>query len=131
VAAVATPAGFALLARADAGRLAGRILAQEAWTSLALAVLLLAMERGRARLAAEAGQGSVLNAEMLLLLGIVFCTVAGYFALQPLMLAARVGQGPLSFGQLHLASTVFYGVKALLVLVLAWRASFTQPAPSS
>ena len=128
---MATPAGFALLARADAGRLAGRILAQEAWASLALAVLLLAMERGRARLAAEAGSGSVMSTEMLLLLGTVFCTVAGYFALQPLMPAARAGQGPLSFGQLHLASTVFYGVKALLVLVLAWRASITPPAPSS
>ena len=29
----------------------------------------------------------------------------------------------LSFGQLHLVSTVFYGLKTVLVLVLAWRAA--------
>jgi hypothetical protein len=49
--------------------------------------------------------------------------VAGYFALLPMMAAARAGQGPLSFGQLHAVSAVFYGVKVLLVLALAWRAA--------
>ena len=38
---------------------------------------------------------------MLLALGTVFCTVAGYYALAPLMAAARAGQGSLSFAQLH------------------------------
>jgi len=60
---------------------------------------------------------------MMLALGALFCTVAGYFALQPMMAAARAGQGPLSFGQLHAVSAVFYGLKLLLVLVLAWRAA--------
>ncbi|MBN8508295.1 MAG: DUF4149 domain-containing protein, partial [Burkholderiales bacterium] len=40
VAGIATPAAFALLPRADAGRIAARVLAQEAWLSLALAALL-------------------------------------------------------------------------------------------
>ena len=134
IAAIAAPAAFAMLDRPDAGRVVARMFVQEAWLSLALAVLLLAMERARARAASDAGQGSVLSTEMLLVLGTVFCTVAGYFALQQLMPAARAGQGPLSFGQLHLISAVFYGAKLLLVGVLAWRAAAPgaiSPAPSS
>ena len=49
--------------------------------------------------------------------------MAGYFALQPMMAAARAGQGPLSFGQLHALSAVFYAVKVVLVAALAWRAA--------
>jgi hypothetical protein len=59
---------------------------------------------------------------MLLVLGTVFCTVAGYFAIQPLMPAARAGQGTFSFGQLHAISSVLFGLKILLLGVLAWRA---------
>lgn len=134
VALIATPSAFATLVAADAGRVASRILAQEAWLSLLLALGLLAIERRRAQAAAEAGRGSVLSREMLLLLGCVFCTVAGYFATQPLMLAARAGGGALSFGQLHLVSTAFFAIKVLLVLALAWLATtpgFTPPATSS
>ena len=65
----------------------------------------------------------VLSAETLLLLGTLFCTVAGYFAVQPLMAAARAGQGGLSFGLLHAVSGGFYALKTLLVIALAWRAS--------
>ena len=121
VALMATPALFAMLELAVAGRVAARILAQEAWLSLVLAVALLAAERRRARDAAAVGAGSVLSTDMLLLLGTIACTVAGYFGVQPLMSAARAGQGSFSFGQLHLASTLCYAVKTLLVLALAWR----------
>jgi hypothetical protein len=130
VAALATPAAFALLAQADAGRVAARMLAQEAYTSLALGVLLLVLERLRARRAVAAGTGSQFTLPMVLALGTLFCTVAGYFALQPLMEAARAGQGPLSFGQLHALSAAFFAVKLVLVLALAWRATF-RPASSS
>ncbi len=58
-----------------------------------------------------------------MLWGTVGCTLLGYFAVQALMPAARAGQGVLSFGQLHLISTAFYGLKTLLVLGLAWRAA--------
>ena len=126
IAGIATPAPFALLERADAGKVAGRILAQEAWLSLLLALLLLVVERARARQAAEAGQGSVLSTEMLLLLGTLFCTVAGYFGIQTMLPAARAGQGALTFGQLHLVSTLFFGLKIVLLAVLAWRS--VQPA---
>jgi hypothetical protein len=123
VALLATPAPFALLTQAEAGRVAGRMLAQEAYTSLALGIVLLVLERWVARRDAAAGQGSQFTAGMVLALGAVFCTVAGYFALLPMMAAARAGQGPLSFGQLHMISAAFYGAKVLLVAALAWRAA--------
>lgn len=122
VALLATPAGFALLARSDAARVAVRMLAQEATTSVALGVALLLLERVAARRALDTG-GSQFSAGMMLALGALLCTVAGYFALQPMMVAARAGQGPLSFGQLHALSVSFYGLKCGLVLALAWRAA--------
>jgi hypothetical protein len=118
---IGAPAGFAVLAVHDAGRLVGRMFAQEAHVSLVLSIALFLVERSRTRRAAEAGEGSVLNANMLLALGALFCTVAGFFALQPMMAAARAGQGAWSFGALHAASAAFYALKALLVLALAWR----------
>jgi len=121
IAGIATPAPFATLERADAGRVVAHIFLREAWLSLALAVLLLAIERARARRAAEMGRGSQFSTEMVLLLGVLFCTVAGYFGLQPLMAAARAGQGGWSFGQLHAASLALFGLKGVLLLVLAWR----------
>ncbi len=127
VALLATPAAFALLARADAARVAGRMLAQEAYTSLALGVLVLVLERVAAQRAVRAGQGGQFTPGMVLALGTVFCTVLGYFALQPMMDAARAGQGALSFGQLHGVSALFYLVKLALVGALTWRAA--KPAP--
>ncbi len=123
VALLATPAAFAMLDRADAGRVVGRMLAQEAYTALALGVLLLVLERLAARRAAVQCAGSQFSTGMALALGALFCTVAGYFAVQPMMVAARAGQGALSFGQLHAVSAGFFVVKGLLVLALAWRGS--------
>ncbi len=123
VALIAAPASFAVLAVVDAGRVNGRIFMHEAWTSVALALLLWLLERGRARRAAQAGKGSVFSTEMLLLGGTLLCTFGGYFALQPLLPAARAGQTLLSFGQLHLVSVSLFGLKLLLVASLAWRAS--------
>ena len=121
IGAMAAPAAFAVLVPADAGRLVGRLLAQEAYLSLALVVLLFVIERGRSRHADATGLGSVLSTNILLLLGTLFCTVAGYFAVQPMMAAARAGQGPWSFGALHAVSGFFFVLKGLLVLALAWR----------
>ena len=121
VAVLATPAPFAVLAQADAARVVGRVLAQEAYTALVAGALVLLMERLAARRTASGGAGSQFSTGMALALGTLFCTVAGYFALQPMMAAARAGQGALSFGQLHALSAVFFVVKGLLVLALAWR----------
>ncbi|MFT3816316.1 MAG: DUF4149 domain-containing protein [Rubrivivax sp.] len=132
LAAIATPAPFAEVAREVAGRINGRMLAQEAWFSIAAALLLWALERGRAQRAAAAGQGSVFSTEMVLLLATLICTLLGFFAVQPLLPAARAGQGAFSFGQLHAASVGCYAVKLLLVATLAWRAAAApKPAPAA
>ena len=127
IGAMAAPAAFAVLDSADAGRFIGRVLGQEAYLSLALAVLLFLIERARTRRVAHAGAGSVFSANLMLLLGTLFCTVAGYFAVQPMMPAARAGQGPWSFGALHAVSAGLFLLKGLLVLALAWRMRCTAP----
>lgn len=119
--AVAAPSLFALLERPDAGRVAGRLFAVEAQLSLVLCVALGLLERRRAAQRAEAGTGSRVSAELLLVLGALFCTVLGHFALQPMMEAARAGQGAWSFGALHALSSGLFLLKGLLVATLAWR----------
>lgn len=130
LAALATPSAFALYAPADAGRFAGRVLMQEAYLSLVLATVLLVLERRAARMASTSGH-SHFSVGMALTAVALFCTVAGHFALQPMLDSARAGQGPFSFGQLHAASVAFYGIKTLAVLVLAWRAAGATRRPSS
>lgn len=121
VAAIATPAPFATLARADAARVAARILEQEAWLSLVVGIVLLLAARRRAAAVAAAGRGSLFSGEMLIVLGTIACTVAGYFGVLPLLGAARSGQGALSFAQLHTFSVICYLVKCVLVLTIVWR----------
>ncbi len=86
-----------------------------------MALVLFLIERKRSRDAATAGSGSVLSLDLVLILGALFCTVAGYFAVQPMMVAARAGQGAWSFGALHAVSGGLFVLKGLLVLTLAWR----------
>ncbi len=123
VALIATPAAFALLDRAEAGRVAARVLAHEAYASLAFGSLLLALERLHAKRAADAGTGSQFNAGMGFAAAALFCTVAGYFGVLPLMDQARAGHGALGFGALHGISAAFFAVKAIAVAGLAWRAA--------
>ena len=115
VAFVAAPSAFAVLERSQAGLVVARLFALEANLSMAAALLLILIERRLSRAA--------LTAKLLLPAGALFCTVAGYFALQPMMAVAKMGQGNLSFLTLHAISFGFYGLKTLLVLALAWRAS--------
>ncbi len=123
IGALAAPSAFATLAPADAGRLNARLFMQEAYLSLGVAIVLFAIERQRTRQVAAVGAGSVFNANLVLLLGTLFCTVAGYFAVQPMMAAARAGQGTVSFMTLHAVSGGLFALKGLLVLALAWRLS--------
>ncbi len=126
IGALAAPAAFAMLARPDAGRFVSRMFEQEAYLSLALAVVLLIIERGRRTdQPGDAGQPSLFSVNLMLLLGTLFCTVAGHFAVLPMMDAARAGQGSLSFGALHGISAGFFVLKGLLVLALAWRLTAT------
>lgn len=121
VAAIATPAPFALLRAADAGRVVARMLAQEAWVSVVVAVVLLGLVRGASPV------------DRRLLWGTLGATGLGYFVIQALLPAARSGDSAFSFAQLHVFSTLCYGVKVVLVLALAWRlgAERLRPGPSS
>jgi hypothetical protein len=123
IAAIAAPTAFAVLDRAQAGQVARRLFEIEGQASVVFAVAVFLLERAAARRGASRGQGSLFTANMLLALGALFCTIAGYHALQPLLEAARAGQGPLSFGALHMISSGFYALKLAFVLVLAWRAT--------
>jgi hypothetical protein len=122
VALIAAPSAFAALPAVDAGRVVARIFAIEAHASLVFGASLVLLQR-------RAG-ASFHSADLLLVLGALFCTICGYFALQPMIAAARAGRGALSFGQLHAVSLGFYAVKSVLVMALAWRAT-PSPRPSS
>lgn len=121
IAFVATPSAFAVLERAQAGAFVARVFAIEAQVSLALGLVLMMIERRPTRDANEAGQ-TVPQFSMRLLLPVIalFCTIAGYYGLQPLMAEARTGTGVASFAALHGLSLAFFGVKGLAVLGLAW-----------
>ena len=124
IALIATPAASNSLDKASFGAVARAIFAREAPTSLVLGVLILVIER-RDALARHMATGvTQFSTEMLLAAGALFCTVAGYYGLLPAMEQARLG-GPtqLSFLQLHALSLAFFGLKGLLVLALAWRAT--------
>jgi hypothetical protein len=124
IAFVATPAAFRVLDVGAAGRVARTIFEWEAGASLGFGLLILVIER-RAGLARHLATGaSQFTAGMMLALGALFCTVAGYYGLLPMMEVARSGgQASLTFGQLHAISMAFFSAKGLLVLALAWRAT--------
>ncbi len=121
IAGMAAPAAFAVATPDVAGRFVGRLFAQEAYVGLGVAIVLVLLLRQHARRLAASVATPLFSLNLILVLGTVFCTVAGYFAIQPLMAEARAGQGSLSFGTLHGLSAGFFGVKGLLVLALAWR----------
>jgi hypothetical protein len=124
VALAAAPTAFAVLERAQAGQFVGRLFGIEAPVSLAAALILMMLARRLSRDAAEAGvAGAVFSAEFVLPAVALFCTIAGYYGLQPLMADARAGVGVASFAALHGASLAFFALKGLAVLALAWRLS--------
>ena len=136
VAALATPAPFSALDRSEAGRVVALVLAGEAYSALALGVLIVLMERLAGRRAAGRSAASQFSGNLVLALAALFCTVVGYFALQPMMAAARAGQGAWGFGTLHAASMAFFGLKIVCVAALAWRCTrqavaAVSPSPSS
>jgi hypothetical protein len=124
IALIATPAANGTLDKASFGAVARAIFAREAPASLVFGVLILVIERRDALVRHLATGVSQFSLEMALALGALFCTVAGYYGLEPMMEQARAGAAvPLTFLQLHAISLAFFGVKGLLVLALAWRAT--------
>jgi len=132
IALVATPAASGALDRATFGAVARAVFAREAPASLVFGVLILMLERRAAFDRHQATGVSQFSAEMVLALGALFCTVAGYYGLEPMMEQARSGTvTTLTFMQLHAVSLAFFGVKGLLALALAWRATRGDVRPSS
>jgi hypothetical protein len=128
IALIATPAASGALDRATFGAVARAVFAREAPASLVFGVLILMLERRAALDRHQAAGTSQFSVEMVLALGALFCTVAGYYGLEPLMERARSGAATaLTFMQWHAVSLAFFGAKGLLALALAWRA--TRPAP--
>ena len=120
---LATTAASGVLDKPGFGTLARALFAREAPLSLALGMVLLMAERRAALIRHETAGATQFSAEMLLAVGALFCTVCGYYALEPLMEQARVGASALTFLQWHAISLAFFGVKGLLVLALAWQAA--------
>ena len=122
IAGVVMPGAFAVLERAQAILLAKHVFKLEAQISLGLALLLMMFERRAAR-----DGGPAISAEILLPAAAMFCTVVGYYVLQPMMedalLGASAGSSGMSAMALHGMSMGFYALKTLLVLALAWRVS--------
>ena len=131
---VAAPVLFAVLPRADAGRVAARLFAIDAALGLAVGALLLVLTLHDARRNGEVG-GSRFSTEMLLVLAALFCIVAGHYAPQPMLASAAPGEGP-SFAVLHGVASAFFVARFVAVAVLAWRlagraASVSSAAPTS
>jgi Domain of unknown function (DUF4149) len=120
---ISAPALFSVLDRPLAGQGAGAIFALEAKVSLAMAIMLFIIERRRVRDQAEAMGGTAgTTAQLLLVLGALFLTVFGQFAIHPMIQAAKAGEPtPLSFGALHAISASMFWLKGLVVVALAWR----------
>lgn len=120
---VVAPSLFAVLPSLVAGQGAGQIFSVEAKISLALSIVLFLFERRRVRIAHENGENShAMSFELLLVLGVLFLTVFGEFAIHPVIEAAKAGQPTrLSFGALHGISSALYATKTVMLLTLSWR----------
>jgi hypothetical protein len=117
---LAAPSAFQVLDRSGAAAMVARLFALEAPLSLVLALVTVVLERWRFRLEAKHVRP---NRPIILALIALFCTVLGYYALQPMMAQARAGEGAWSFGQLHALSLALYAFKAIAVAALAWSAT--------
>jgi hypothetical protein len=130
---LAAPSLFTVLDRQLAGVAAGRIFTLEAKVSLGVAVLLFAIERRRVRDLVESGvTTTVMTSNLLLILGALFLTIFGEFALHPMIEAAKAGQSTaLSFGALHGISASLFWLRAVVVGSLAWRLTANQAQPKA
>lgn len=123
------PTLFATLSdRVLAGSIAGSLFRIEAWLSVACAVVLLVLVRMSG---ADTNPGQR-RLRFYLVLGMLACTLIGYFGVQPFMAALRETAGAggvmnsdarMQFGILHGISSMFYLVQSLLgvALVLKFR----------
>lgn len=117
---LAAPALFAVLERAQAGAVAGRIFTMEASLSMVLGVALLLMHwLNKQQLPFASRQA---RSHVGLIMWALLMTLLGHFLLHPFIQAAKAGQATwLSFAQMHALASGMFAIKALAVMVLAWR----------
>jgi hypothetical protein len=123
---IVAPTLFATLAdRALAGSIAGKLFRIEAWLSLACAVALIALVKWSLdERDTKAGKHLVWIA-----LGMMGCSLIGYFGLQPFMSALREAaaggvmdpEARSRFGLLHGVASAFYLIQSLLGGLLVWK----------
>lgn len=116
------PTLFATLSdRVLAGTIAGSLFRIEAWLSLGAAFALIMLDRFAPHDVARARK------RFPLILGMLICTLIGYFALHPFMAALREGAGAggvmvsevrTRFAILHGVSSVLYLAESLLAVAL-------------
>ena len=123
------PTLFATLPdRVLAGSIAGSLFRVEAWLSVICAAILLVL----IRLPGDDADASRRKTRLYLVLGMLACTLIGYFGLQPFMSALRESAGAIGvmnsdvrmqFGILHGISSGIYLIQSLLgvALVLKFR----------
>ncbi|GIZ52383.1 DUF4149 domain-containing protein [Noviherbaspirillum aridicola] len=121
------PTLFATLAESTlAGSIAGRLFRIEAWLALVCGLLMLGLLRMPGAVPEE-GRRWI----RYIVLGMLACTVLGYFALNPFMAELREAAAAAGgtwepdararFGMLHGVSSLFYLVQSLLGVALIWR----------
>lgn len=122
---IVAPTLFATLAdRMLAGMIAGKLFRIEAWLSLVGAVALIAL------IYRDSGVDSKGRKHLVWILsGMLACTLAGYFGLQPFMAALKESavdgmmdaEARSRFGMLHGVASVFYLVQSILGGLLVWK----------
>lgn len=123
---VVAPVLFAALeGRALAGDIAGTLFLIQAWVSVAVGVVLLVMAMFVPPPPGEVRQTTLAQTDVRIVIAMVICTLAGYFALQPLISTLRaimsaqafLATGPSAqawFAAVHGASAFFYLAHSLL-----------------
>ena len=116
------PTLFATLSdRVLAGTIAGSLFHIEAWLSVGAAVALIGLDRVGPRDTVRSRK------RFLLIIGMLACSLIGYFGLHPFMAALRESAGPggvmasdarTQFGILHGVSSAMYLVQSLLGVAL-------------
>jgi uncharacterized membrane protein len=127
---IAAPALFATLPRGDAGEVAARLFSIDATIGVCVGAVLLVLCLQLARIDAAQGMASRFSTEMLLALAALFAIVAGHYAIQPMIEAARRGEAGPSFAVLHGVGSAFFVVKFLAVAALAWRLTGAPRPPA-
>ncbi len=128
---LAAPTLFATLTdRVLAGSIAGSLFRVEAWLSLFCAGALIVLQVFAVRDQPLRLRLRLHQAWLALVLGMLLCTLIGYFAIQPLMAGLRSLAGPdgvmaadikARFGMLHGLASAIYLFQSLLAALLMFR----------